>query len=167
MCNIGMKRIPIYPKWDRTNVWEVSGRQSIKREDTFVVAITPRHSKCYEYESQGGSIITWENFQKMVNGKIRGIFSTNLDDVYIYTNDSDHIKDDLNTKYSIIRTGETICSHITPGLLKALSRISITDAKGFIKKSENSKQFECKPEYSQGGKREEGRGYIAWRSKVF
>ena len=171
MTNSRIRRKPIYPKWDHTNVWEVSGRRSIKREDTFIVAITLRHSSDVGGESLSGSgsgsIITWNDFKNMVDGKIKGIFSTDLHNIYIHTGYSEHVKDGLNTQYSIIRTGNTICSHITPGLLKALSRISNTDAKRFTKKSQNPEQFERKSEYSQGGKREEGRGYIAWRSRVF
>ena len=172
MSKSTVRKRPVYPKWNYTNVWEISGRRSIKREDTIIVAITPRHRVTYEcdmiYGSGSGSdhIITWSDFEKMIHSKIKGVFSVDLKNVYIYTDYSEHIKDGLNTKYHIIRTEETICSHITPGLLKALSRINNTDAKGFVEKSQNSQQFKCKPKHTQSRKGEE-RGYIAWRSRVF
>jgi len=167
-----VRKIPVYPKWDHTNVWEISGRRSVKREDIIIVAITQRHCVNDEQDcvrecgSGSNDIITWSDLEDMVHGKIKRVFSIDLRNVYIYTEYSDHIKDGLNTQYNIIRTGETICSHITPGLLKALSRISTTDAKGFTEKSQNSEQFKCKSKYSQSRKGEE-RGYIAWRSRVF
>ena len=165
---MGYKKI--HPTWDHTNVYEVSGRQSIKREGVCLVKITPRHTpgscdvKCVK--GSGSGRITWEDLQEIIDKPIHHIFTNNIQNIFILTDWEKHQSDDLNTTYSLLRTGDTICSHITPGLLKTLLRIYTTNAKRITEKSQGTEQFKCQQKHTQGRKGER-EGYIAWRSRVF
>lgn len=163
----------VYPTWNRTNVYEVSGRQSIRRENTCVIKITPRHNPFtdeYSFSSASGSgngrIIQWEDLEGFVEGKILRIFCKKIDSIFILTDWQTHTNNNLNTKYLLLRTGETMCSFVTPGLLKALLRMYTTDAERITEKSQSIEQLKCEQKHSKSRNREK-EGYIAWRSRVF